>query len=835
MNALLDTPTLAAPESMTRCASVRAHVDAACGRIAPSWPLDRSIAVNPWWGFVDRPIATAAAELAASAGARTLMPRAYFRQAFEQRRFERGHVARAIAAAGADTTADAVIERLTAAEARCIAKLPLVADLADAGRDLRVAPAWRDFVTHQTSQHCAAYFDRWQATWSARPASHHDASLYATWRRQVVHEHASRLLFGDRSFTARARRLPETPLAMIEHALRAFDLPEAAWTDYCAALLFDLNGWAGWCAYLRWQARLGGADDTHVIDLLAMRIAWEWLLFEREPAPAWLPGWRADWAGYRSRVAAVEYAERDGWLLQAALECAYQDALCAGLRTPPSARRVPTPNVQAVFCIDVRSERMRRALEAVAADVATRGFAGFFGLPIAFRPLGACEQRPQLPGLLAPALCASECGSADSMADASSRRPAALAWRERWHRWRTGASSAFTFVESLGLWYAGKLFERTFVRARDDADARLGLSGMQARSLRPSLLGDEAIEVAQLCDLVAGALTAMGLTRDFAPLVLLVGHGSRSANNPFAASLDCGACGGATGEVNARVLAELLNDARIRAGLADRGIAIPATTHVVAALHDTTTDEIVLYDRGDVPVSHEADIERLTRRLREAGDRVRAERAPSLGLDRSLPANTLLDRLRRRANDWAEVRPEWGLANNAAFVVAPRARTRTLDLDGRVFLHDYDCRLDPTGATLESIMTAPMVVAHWINMQYYASTVDNARFGSGNKVLHNVVGGSIGVFEGNGGDLRVGLPLQSLHDGATWRHTPLRLSVFVEAPQAAIDAVIAKYDVVRNLVEHGWLHLFRIEPDGTQIQRRARGAWHGVATATGGD
>jgi uncharacterized protein YbcC (UPF0753/DUF2309 family) len=179
------------------------------------------------------------------------------------------------------------------------------------------------------------------------------------------------------------------------------------------------------------------------------------------------------------------------------------------------------------------------------------------------------------------------------------------------------------------------------------------------------------------------------------------------------------------------------------------------------------------------------------------------------------------------------VRPEWALANNAAFIAAPRARTASMDLGGRAFLHEYVWQKDDGFKVLELIMTAPMVVANWINMQYYGSVVDNARFGSGNKVLHNIVGGAIGVLEGNGGDLRVGLPMQSLHDGRRWVHEPLRLSVFIEAPQAAMDDIIARHELVRQLVENGWLHLFGIGEGGSVYRRLPGGRWeHGDAGVT---
>jgi len=209
-----------------------------------------------------------------------------------------------------------------------------------------------------------------------------------------------------------------------------------------------------------------------------------------------------------------------------------------------------------------------------------------------------------------------------------------------------------------------------------------------------------------------------------------------------------------------------------------------------------------------------------------------------LSITSQIRPQRLLAALRRRAGDWAQVRPEWGLVDNWAFVVAPRSRTRTLDLEGRVFLHDYDWRTDEDFATLTLILTAPMVVTNWINLQYYASTVDNRQFGSGNKVLHNVVGQNLGVFEGNGGDLRIGLPMQSLHDGERFVHTPLRLSVFIEAPRNEIDKVIAAHAVVRHLVDHEWLYLFHIEPAGSTISRYRSGTWHAqgqAAEAIGSD
>ena len=257
---------------------------------------------------------------------------------------------------------------------------------------------------------------------------------------------------------------------------------------------------------------------------------------------------------------------------------------------------------------------------------------------------------------------------------------------------------------------------------------------------------------------------------------------------------------------------------------------MPDSTRFIAGLHNTTTDELRLFDTDLLPTTHASDLSTLQGWLEDAGLRARAERAASLGLAaKAGDAVALRHAVKSRTTDWAQVRPEWGLADCTAFIVAPRSRSQHLNLAGRSFLHDYQWQRDPGFGVLELIMTAPMVVTNWINLQYYASTVDNPRYGSGNKVLHNVVGGNIGVFEGNGGDLRIGLSMQSLHDGEQWRHTPLRLSVFIQAPQAPIDAVVRKHATVRHLLDHGWLHLFRLEDEAGVWRYGSGGLWEAVA------
>ncbi|NBX82026.1 DUF2309 family protein, partial [bacterium] len=172
----------------------------------------------------------------------------------------------------------------------------------------------------------------------------------------------------------------------------------------------------------------------------------------------------------------------------------------------------------------------------------------------------------------------------------------------------------------------------------------------------------------------------------------------------------------------------------------------------------------------------------------------------------------------RRSLDWSEARPEWGLAGNAAFIVAKRKLTERLNLESRSFLHSYDWESDTTGSALEVIMTAPMVVAEWINTQYYFSTVDNEVFGSGSKVIHNVVG-KLGVMQGNVSDLKIGLPLQSVSDGKNFVHEPMRLLVVIEAPRERIEHIIQKHESVRKLVLNEWIRLVALEPSDRKFYR----------------
>jgi uncharacterized protein YbcC (UPF0753/DUF2309 family) len=440
----------------------------------------------------------------------------------------------------------------------------------------------------------------------------------------------------------------------------------------------------------------------------------------------------------------------------------------------------------------------RRALESVNPQIQTLGFAGFFGLTTAHRRFASDVVELRLPVLLNPVLGSRSGGPEVATADQSARFRARA--KRAWGRFKLAAVSSFAFVEATGPIYVGKLV----------SDA-LGLHAAAAPN-DPAPRLDPALDLGARTAAAETVLRAMSLTTGFARLVLLAGHGASVVNNPHASGLHCGACGGYSGEVNARLLAALLNDPEVRAGLTSNGIAIPADTIFVAALHDTTTDKATLYADDYPSAAHQEDISRARAWLAEAGKLTRGERV--LRLPRAGNEGAIA----KRSRDWAETRPEWALAGCKAFIAAPRIRTAGKSLEGRAFLHDYDWRQDKSFGVLELILTAPVVVASWISLQYYGSTVTPHVFGGGNKLLHNVAGG-IGVVEGNGGLLRAGLPWQSVHDGQAYAHEPLRLSVCIEAPRQAMSDILSRHDGVRALFDNRWLHLFALDEEGRMAWR----------------
>jgi len=758
-----------------RIAGLISAAEAAARSIPPAFPLPATVAVNPFLGQAGEPPAVASARLARTCGIRLFPARSAFAAMLDDGRIRDDDLASALAAADfpSKPASLAALRQFLAHERPAPEPAPTLADIAAR----RTGTDWPSVIARTFGAWAAGHFDQGQALWSAAPGR----GAFLSWREWASRDLTPEIA-GLGGFCRHVAEAPDTPERAILRACERLELSEGAAVTVFHRLLADLGGWAQHARWLLWEAERNGSADHSITDLLAVRMIWEEALLASAPDLA------GEWAEVCAMHAEPVRATRDDLIdaiFQEAAERAHQRRLQERLSGP--APREGRASLQAAFCIDVRSEVFRRALEGLDGSVETIGFAGFFGLPLAHRDHGTNEVDNHLPVLLNPAVTATS--------HRAEREEVAARIRARteraWGRFRQAAVSSFAFVEAAGPAYAWKLMR----------DA-LGLGGRRPSSPGRTPEIDMAMTAARKAELCAGVLRAMSLTHGHARLVLLIGHGANVCNNPHESAYHCGACGGLTGEVSARVLARLLNEPETRAALAELGVVLPEDTLFLAGLHDTTTDAVTLYEDALAP-AHAADIIRARTLLSEAGALARAERAPRLpGASPSTIAG--------RARNWAEVRPEWGLAGCAAFIAAPRAATCGADLGGRAFLHSYDWRQDTDFSVLELIITAPVVVASWISLQYYGSALAPEVFGGGDKLIHNVVGG-IGVLQGNGGRLRPGLPWQAVHDGRALVHEPLRLSVLIEAPSEAIAGVLARNPAVRDLFDHGWLHLLVLE------------------------
>lgn len=772
----------------TRATSLLQAAERAARAIPPAFPLSATVAVNPFLGQAGEDLATATARMMRVAGIRLTPSRADIRARLAAGTLSEADLAAAWAAHGSALKPEspAALMAELAKDSPAPQALPSLADLAQAATGVD----WPAIITRTFGLWAAGHFDRGQALWSPAPGR----SAFAAWRDWALHDLTPEIA-GLSGFCAHIAEAPDTPERAILRVAETLTLSETAAETAFHRLLIDLGGWAQHARWLLWEAELAGASDSTITDLLAIRLIWEEALLGQYPDLA--QRWAKVAAEHARPVAATPDTVVDA-IAQDALERAHQRRLAALL--PGSTERAERPALQAAFCIDVRSEVYRRALESVDPSIETLGFAGFFGLPLGHKACGTDEIAKHLPVLLKPALFT--CSAISPEADQAQRITARA--QRAWGRFRQAAVSSFAFIEAAGPAYGLKLL-------RDSLP----------RSLKPEVISPPpqlatplpATKKAEIC---AAVLRAMSFTKGHARLVLLLGHGARVTNNPHESAYHCGACGGQTGEVSARLLAMMLNDAEVRALLPQHGITLPADTQFIAGLHETTTDTLTLYPDTAMP-DHAADLQRAKAWLAQASKLARAERAPRL------PGATAAT-LSQRALNWAEIRPEWGLAGCAAFIAAPRSVTARSDLQGRAFLHSYAWQDDKDFATLELILTAPVVVASWISLQYFGSSVAPDLFGGGNKLIHNVVGG-IGVVQGNGGTLRPGLPWQAVHDGEALAHDPLRLSVMIEAPREAITAILAQHEGVRALFDHGWLHLFTLEQGRITARYRGGLSW----------
>lgn len=737
---------------------------------------------------------------------------------------------------------------------------------------------------------CAAYTDQGFATWPLpdRQAGFYRAfcRLYAKpggppdrWADSLSTE------------LSRLERAGMDPLASILESLALLGVPEDEWRDFIVASLFALRGWAGmlWHMEVRPDRVPFPTDRGTLAEFLAVRLILDrlalahvarehlgyegplsrlraaagaklsqqlplsveqraFLVFQLAQILGWYPPdlyrlTRQEWTRLIEEIECFPALERRR-LFQLAFERRFRaqalDALSIFSERRPERPRLP--RFQAVFCIDAREESFRRHLEECAPDTETFGAAGFFSVPIFYRGAADAHFVGLCPIVVLPQHWVVE--DVVYTFDETHRRRAKTrrALGTAFHQVHVGSrdiaggallAAGLGFLASVPL-VARVLFPRLTARIRRNAErfveappvTRLRL---ERKTPQPGPEEDAVgFTVDEMADIGERVLRDIGLTSGFARLVMFLGHGSACLNNPHKSAYDCGACSGSAGGPNARALAAILNDLRVRKILADRNLAIPAETVFLGGLHNTCVDELTFFDLDLLPKSHFRDFEQAHDTLEAVCERNAHERCRRF---ESAPLDLSLEAARRhveaRSEDLAQTRPEYGNSTNAMCFVGRRARIRGLYLDRRSFLHSYDpTQDDEHGTILGRILGAVVPVCEGINMQYLLSYVDSTGWACGSKLPHNVTS-LLGVMDGMASDLRPGLPWQGVDI-----HEPVRLLFVIETSPEVMTRIMDRSEIVGRILRNGWAQLAVLDPESSVIQVFRNGDFHAYRPET---
>lgn len=695
-----------------------------------------------------------------------------------------------------------------------------------------------NILDHHVIKWCKLYLDDSQAGWTM---PYRNEGFYSAWHRLIRYDPAL-----NNNQRKSIRGLPQDAHTALKEALTALEIPNSEIQTYLEGHLLSLPGWAG---MMLWRSRQLSHEHSLLIEYLAVRVSMEWALAkpylplscQHSGNKASITSLLASWIHWGElsieEWSQMSTADQDEYLLFAyrfdemirrklwleAWEQTYSEQLSEKITSKQrKTRGKESALAQLAFCIDVRSEPFRRQLEK-EGPFETIGIAGFFGLPIATSELGSSHSHNSLPVMLNPQHKIKEYADEKKLKSYQERKQAANSLVNTFKTMKQNVLSSLLLPEVSGPWLSLQMLARSFMPRSTERFIRnlrvTWLSKPDTKLLLNHVHDTETdlpvgFSKEEKVNYVHQSLKMMGLTDNFAPLVVICGHGSQSTNNPYASALDCGACGGASGGFNARVLATLCNLSDVREVLSTEGIEIPKDTVFVAAEHKTTVDELHWIYVPELTKSAQEAFNCLEAILPKVSHNANADRLTQLPNFHSKLKNPRVE-AHRFAEDWSEMRPEWGLARNAVFIIGQRELTQDCNLEGRAFLHNYDWKQDKSGALLSNIIAGPGTVTQWINLQYYASTVAPDYYGSGNKATQTVTAG-LGVMQGNASDLLAGLPWQSvMQSDFEVYHSPLRLLIVIQAPSEYVERLLNKDLVFREKVQNGWVRLASVNPEGS--------------------
>ncbi|HTN74329.1 MAG TPA: DUF2309 domain-containing protein, partial [Pirellulaceae bacterium] len=682
-----------------------------------------------------------------------------------------------------------------------------------------------------------------------------------------------------------------SPLESVQESLSLLGVSEAEWNDFIPATMVALRGWASMIRQMevRGDRVALPAPAGTMVEFLAVRLILERLavahlaadtLQHREPLAevrdacrariirrtgmsleqraflvfqlAQLLGWtppllhhltKVEWTNLVQELESFHGLERRR-ILHRAFERKYRlQALDAfAVHAARASKRVEKPRFQASFCLDAREESFRRHLEETSPDVETFGAPGFYGVAMYYRGLADAHYAALCPIVVMPKHWVVE-DVVYSLEESHRRRAKTRrAIGTASHQVHVGSRSlAGGVILTAGLGVLATiplvtrvLFPRLTARIRKTASrfvepppiTRLRL---ERTSTTPGKEEDEiGFTLEEMINFGERLLRDIGLTSNFARLVIFFGHGSFCLNNPHKSAYDCGACSGSAGSPNARALAAMLNDRRVRDALAGRGLNIPSDTVFLGGLHNTCDDSVSFLDLDLLPKSHLKDFEAARKTLEEACERNSHERCRRFD---SAPLNISLAGAHRhvegRSQDLAQTRPEFGNASNAMCYVGRRMRSRGLYMDRRCFMQSYDPLSDDADSNiLARILGAVVPVCEGINLTYFFSYVDSPGWGCGTKLPHNVTSLQ-GVMDGAASDLRLGLPWQSVEI-----HEPVRCLFIIESTPEAMFGIMNRNPLVGRIIRNGWVQLAVLDPHSSGLKFYRDGAFHDYVPET---
>lgn len=776
---------------MTKQEQILSSIEAASQRIGTTWPLYSFVTSNPLSGYEKSAFEDAVQEAGRFLKSNTYPSAAIYKQAYDKRDIDHSVLVDLLKTHNFSESPEAYLDVMAAAEKQVPKEGASKLDV--------IMTKW-----------LSAFMDEGLAEWQM---PNKEKGFYKAWKALASYDKA----IGKPSL----KHLPDTSIDALELVLSAHNIHnyEEVFNAHIAAL-------SGWTGYIKHRKSVNSIWDQQfpisIEDYLAVRLTIANHLGISVQMTSELP--------VKEEHSKLKHLWLKAW------ETTFQNGLVADLKSnnssfSPSKENKTLPDAQMVFCIDTRSEMIRRHVEA-SGNYETFGYAGFFGIAADYQHYQEDITIKSCPPIVGSPYKVTETPNAELPEQDARFKKERKATKSKLHilqRLKNMLPSSFGFVEGAGAFYGLSLMAQSFaprlfsnVKHRNKQDYE---SFCQPHiAYNDGKNSKDPIALSEKVAIVKSGFDLMGW-EDFAPLVLFIGHGSHTTNNPFGSSLDCGACAASPGRHNARLLAALANETAVRQVLkSEHHIDIPENTVFIGGEHNTTTDEIVVFD-GVVPVSHKAQVEQLKASFRRAQETATAERL--------MVTSGSIDLAIKKSLNWGDTRPEWGLAKNAAFIVGSRSLTASMHLDGRCFMHSYNWKLDPEGKALEGIMGGPMVVTQWINNHYYFSTVDNDKFGGGSKITHNITG-QFGVVQGNGGDLKMGLPLQSLKASDTeMYHQPLRLTTIIHAPLKRVESILRKNEHLQTLLDNEWMYLKVIDSsDSNQFKTYGRNyQWKAEETA----